>query len=118
MVYILNTNLKNNKKVRIALCAIYGLGKNLSNQICDLLGFSENLKISNLTHFQIENLSQIIRQNFLIGTEFRRDLRNNRSRLINIGCYRGFRHNIGLPVHGQRTHGNARTARRMRANKK
>ena len=50
MVYILNTNLKNNKKVRTALCEIYGLGKTLSSQICDQLGFSEKLKISTLTN--------------------------------------------------------------------
>jgi len=114
MVYILNTNLKNNKKVRTALCDIYGLGKTLSSQICDQLGFSEKLKISTLTNFQIQQLSQIITQNFLIGGDKRRDLRNNKNRLIAIGCYRGFRHNIGLPVRGQRTHGNARTARRMK----
>jgi small subunit ribosomal protein S13 len=114
MVYILNTNLKNNKKVRTALCEIYGLGKTLSSQICDQLGFSEKLKISTLTNFQIQQLSQTIAQNFLIGGDKRRDLRNNKNRLIAIGCYRGFRHNIGLPVRGQRTHGNARTARRMK----
>ncbi len=114
MVYILNTNLKNNKKVRTALCEIYGIGKSLSSQICDQLGFSEKYKISNLTNFQIQQLSQIITQNFYIGGDLRRDVRNNKNRLIGIGCYRGFRHNIGLPVRGQRTHGNARTARRMK----
>ncbi len=113
MVYIYNTNLKNDKKVRRALCEIYGLGKTLSNQICDQLGFSENYKIKSLTNFQIQQLSQIITQNFLIGGEKRRDVRNNLKRLISIGCYRGFRHNIGLPVQGQRTHTNARTAKRI-----
>lgn len=114
MVYILNTNLKNNKKVKNALCEIYGIGKRLSSQICDTLGFSEEYKIKNLTNFQIQQLSQIITGNFLIGGDLRRERRNSKSRLINIGCYRGFRHNIGLPVRGQRTHGNARTARRMK----
>nr|ABX82542.1 ribosomal protein S13 [Trebouxia aggregata] len=112
MVYILNTNLKNNKKVRTALCDIYGIGNCLSNQICDLLGFSEEYKIKSLTNFQIQQLSQIITQNFLIGGDLRRDVRNSKNRLVSIGCYRGFRHNMGLPVRGQRTHGNGRTARR------
>lgn len=114
MVYILNTNLKNNKRVFVALCEIYGIGKILSIKICDFLGFSEKYKVSHLTNFQIQQLSQIITQNFLIGGDKKRDLRNNKNRLKFIGCYRGFRHNIGLPVRGQRTHGNARTARRMR----
>ena len=114
MVYILNTNLKNNKKIRNALCEIYGLGKSMCNQICDVLGFSEEYKIKNLTHFQIQQLSQIITQNFHIGGDLRRDVRNSKNRLVFIGCYRGFRHNMGLPVRGQRTHGNARTARRMK----
>ena len=113
MVYILNTNLKNNKKVRTALCEIYGLGKSMCNQICDTLGFSESVKINHLTHFQQQQLSQIITQNYQQGAELRRDVRNSKNRLVLIGCYRGFRHNIGLPVRGQRTHGNARTARRI-----
>ena len=114
MVYILNTNLKNNKKVTSALCEIYGIGKSLSLQICDSLGFSEEYKIKSLTNFQIQQLSQTITQNFLISGDLRRDTRNNKQRLVSIGCYRGFRHNMGLPVRGQRTHGNARTARRMK----
>lgn len=114
MVYILNTNLKDNKKVRSALCDIYGIGKSLSSQICDLLGLSEEYKIKNLTNFQIQQLSQIITQNFLIGGDLRRERRNSKNRLVFIGCYRGFRHNMGLPVRGQRTHGNARTARALR----
>nr|QES94793.1 ribosomal protein S13 [Trebouxia lynnae] len=113
MVYILNTNLKNNKKVRTALCEIYGIGKTLSTQICDQLGFSEEYKIKNLTNFQIQQLSQLIAQNFVIGGDLRRDRRNDKNRLVSISCYRGFRHNMGLPVRGQRTHGNARTARAL-----
>lgn len=114
MVYIYNTNLKDKKKVRFALCEIYGIGKVLSNQICESLGFSERYKVSQLTNLQVQQLSQLIAENFLIGTEKKRDLRDNRNRLIQIGCYRGFRHSRGLPVRGQRTHGNARTVRRMR----
>ena len=113
MVYICNTNLKDNKKVRSALGDIYGIGKSLSSQICDILGLCDSYKIKNLTNFQIQQLSQIITQNFIIGTDLRRYRRNSKKRLFFIGCYRGFRHHIGLPVRGQRTHGNARTARRQ-----
>jgi len=117
MVYILNTNLKDNKKVRSALCDIYGIGKSLSSQICDIAGFSDFYKIKNLTNFQIQHLSQIITQNFIIGGDLRRDRRNSKNRLVFIGCYRGFRHNMGLPVRGQRTHTNARTAKKNRSEK-
>lgn len=114
MVYILNTNLKNNKKVVFALCEIYGIGKTLSSQICESLGFSEKLQINQLSNMQIQQLSQLITQNFCIGADLRRDVRNNKKRLISISCYKGFRHSIGLPVRGQRTHGNARTVRRVK----
>ena len=118
MVYIYNTNLKGDKRVRFALCEIYGIGKPLSYQISERLGVSERYKVSQLTPLQIQQLSQLIAQNFLIGTDKKRELRDNRNRLIQIGCYRGFRHNIGLPARGQRTHGNARTARRLLTNRK
>ena len=114
MVYILNTFLKSNKRVLIALCEIYGIGKSVSTQICESLGFSDQLKVSHLTLFQIQQLNQIITQNFLIGGDQKRLKGSNTQRLIQIGCYRGFRHNIGLPARGQRTHGNARTVRRMK----
>ena len=114
MVYILNTSLKSNKRVQSALCEIYGIGKRSATQICESLGFSDQLKVSGLTLFQIQQLSQMITQNFLIGGDQKRLRRLNTQRLMKIGCYRGFRHNIGLPARGQRTHGNARTVRRMK----
>ena len=114
MVYILNTSLKSSKRVKVALCEIYGIGKLLSTQICESLGFSDQLKVSHLTNYQIQQVSQMITQNFLIGGDQKRDLRNNTQRLQKIGCYRGFRHTVGLPARGQRTHGNARTVRRMK----
>ena len=116
MVYILNTSLKNGKRVKNALCEIYGIGKVLSLQVCESLGFSDQLKVSHLTQAQIQQLSQMITQNLLIGGDRKRELLNTLQRLQKIGCYRGFRHNVGLPARGQRTHGNARTVRRIRRN--
>jgi len=69
MVYILNTNLKDSQKVRIALQDIYGIGKFLSNQICDQLGFSDSIQIKSLTSFQKDQLIRIINQYYFTGSE-------------------------------------------------
>lgn len=114
MVYILNTNLKNEKKVHVALKQIYGIGKTLSYQICDQLGFSPSVKLNQLTESQIEQISQLINQNYHIGGELKQDTIKNVQRLVRIANYRGFRHNQALPLRGQRTHTNARTTRRVK----
>ena len=101
------------RKVCKALPKIYGLGQTLSNQICDRLGFSENYKIKSLTNVEIEQLSHLITENSLTGGEKRHRIQTHLKRLISIGCYRGKRHTIGLPVRGQRTHTNARTAKKI-----
>lgn len=116
MVYLLNTNLSNKKKVSLALCDIYGLGKFQSKQICIQLGISENLRIKQLTGFQLEQLTQLITQDYNIGIDLRRSVQQNIQRLVKIASYRGFRHTEGLTVRGQRTHGNSRTVRKLKLN--
>ena len=116
MVYILNTNLKNKKRINIALSDIFGLGKNLSKQICDQLGISTQLKVKQLTNIQLELLTQIINQNYNISLDLKRNITKNIQRLVRIASYRGFRHTEGLSVRGQRTHGNARTCRKLKHN--
>jgi small subunit ribosomal protein S13 len=113
MVYILNKNLKDSQKIRIALQDIYGIGQFLSNQICDQLGFSESTRVDNLTSFQKDQLVRIINQYYFTGSELRRIILQDTKRLIDIGCYRGFRHALYLPVRGQRTKTNARSRRSM-----
>jgi len=112
MVYILNTNLKDSQKVRIALQDIYGIGKFLSNQICDQLGFSDSIQIKSLTSFQKDQLIRIINQYYFTGSELRRIALQDIKRLTNIASYRGFRHVMSLPVRGQRTKTNARTRKK------
>jgi len=116
MVYLLNTNLSNKKKVSLALCDIYGLGKFQSKQICIQLGISENLRIKQLSGFQLEQLTQLITQDYNIGIDLRRSVQQNIQRLVKIASYRGFRHTEGLTVRGQRTHGNSRTVRKLKSN--
>ncbi len=114
MLYILNTNLNNKKKLFIALSEIYGLGTQTCLQICDLLGISADRRLKQLSGPQIEQLTQLVNQNYLIGPEIKRSAMKNLQRLIKIASYRGFRHTEGLPVHGQRTHGNSRTRKKLK----
>ena len=112
MIYVLNTELKNTQRVDNALCQIYGVGKQLSKQICDDLGISTALRVSQLTPLHIDMIGQILPQAYTIGSDLQSEIRIRRERLVMISSYRGIRHSRGLPVRGQRTHGNAQTARR------
>lgn len=111
MAYFLNTNIKDNKKVKIALCQVYGIGTALSKKICDKLGLSEHVKFNQLNQAKIEEISQLINENLNFGTELKQLLYKQKARLMKISCYRGFRYKQGLPCRGQRTHTNAKNAR-------
>ena len=113
MIYLLHTYFQNRKKVVIALQEIYGVGSATSQQICDKLGFNHQVKIHQLTSFQIEELIRLMGQNSLISSQLKRRVRSDIERLIRISSYRGFRHTQKLPVRGQRTSTNARTCRRV-----
>jgi small subunit ribosomal protein S13 len=116
MIFFLNTNLNENKKVFVALTKIYGLGNHHSSQICDELGISREKTLSQLTSLELEKLTNIITYNYEIGIDIKRSTLYNIQRLIKIGTYRGFRHVDGLPVRGQKTHGNSQTARKFKMN--
>nr|YP_009755727.1 ribosomal protein S13 [Roya anglica]QIQ22966.1 ribosomal protein S13 [Roya anglica] len=114
MTYILGTNLNPKKKIKFALSQIFGIGSNKASQICDKLGLSNTFKVSHLTKYQIDEIISIITQNYLIDSELKRIIQKDIKRLIFIGCYKGFRHNEGLPLRGQRTHTNAKTSRKKK----
>ena len=114
MVYILNKNLKDSQKIRIALQGIYGVGSFLSHQICDQLGFSQKALVKDLTSFQKDQLVRIFQNYYFSGSELQRMVDEDIKRFITIGCYRGYRHAASLPVRGQRTKTNAQTRRHSR----
>jgi small subunit ribosomal protein S13 len=114
MVYFFNTNLENNKKVKIALTNIYGIGKKLSCQICDKIGISDQIRVKQLTNAQLEKLAILINQKVIVGSDLKQQKRKNINRLIKIASYKGFRHTESLPCRGQRTHGNAQTVRKTK----
>tara|TARA_B110000967_G_C18901297_1_gene575459 strand:- start:8225 stop:8608 length:384 start_codon:yes stop_codon:yes gene_type:complete len=115
MIYIFETEILNNKPLIFSLQKIYGLGKKNSSLICKQLGFSNNLKTSELSNDQVSKLVKIIEKSDLIITNELRKLQAFSLRnLIDIKSYKGLRRLNGLPVRGQRTHTNSRTSKRQR----
>lgn len=112
MVYIFNTSLRDNKKIRQELQEVMGIGKLKANQICDKLGLNPNLRVNQLSLTQTDMLIKSVNQSYYIGSELKKMIKDDVKRLVRIGCYRGFRHVQKLPVRGQRTHTNAKTVKK------
>lgn len=113
MVYFLQRNFPPSKTLWVVFTQFYGLGNHQAYQICSQLGVSIHKKVGHLTSRDFEKLTEILTQNYEIQTEIQRKTFQNIQRLVKIASYRGFRHSECLPVRGQRTHGNARTARKF-----
>jgi small subunit ribosomal protein S13 len=113
MLYFLETKLSEHKSVYFALTNIYGIGKNTAYTICKKLGFSINLKIKDLTQEQITEMNRLVD---LLNLNLNNELKNLKSltltNLVSIKSYKGLRRVRGLPVRGQRTHTNAKSARK------
>ena len=115
MLYLLETNLPENKSVLFALTYIYGIGESTAFRICKKLGFSTNLKIKDLTQEQtLEILQTIDSLDLVLNNELKKLRSLSLKNLIQIKSYRGLRRVRGLPVRGQRTHTNAKSARKGR----
>ena len=114
MIYILETKLPENKSVFFALTYIYGIGKKTSFLICKKLGFSVNLKIKNMTQEQSIDIIKLIDSSQLIlSNELKKYKSLSLKKLVSIKSYRGLRKIRGFPVRGQRTHTNAKSAKKM-----
>ena len=115
MIYIFETELTTTKSVSFALQKIYGLGLTQSLKICKTLGFSSNLKLSRLSNDQLKKLIKTIESlDLLITTELKKQKSFALKELVNLKTYRGIRRIQGLPVRGQRTHTNGKTAKYVR----
>jgi len=108
MARIAGINIPVQKHAVIALTAIYGIGKNRAQVICDAAGVKTNAKIKDLSEGELEALRTEVGK-FIVEGDLRREVSMNIKRLMDLGCYRGIRHRRGLPVRGQRTRTNART---------
>ncbi|HEX68614.1 30S ribosomal protein S13 [Candidatus Calescamantes bacterium] len=109
MARILGVEIPDNKRVDIGLTYIYGIGISRANEVLKATGVDKNKKIKDLTPDELSQIASFIQRNYKIEGALRQEVAQNIKRLIDIGCYRGIRHRLGLPVRGQRTRCNART---------
>lgn len=108
MARIAGINIPPHKHSEIGLTAIFGVGRSRSRKICEACGIDYAKKIKDLSDAELEKVRDEVNK-FLIEGDLRRETTMNIKRLMDIGCYRGFRHRRGLPMRGQRTRTNART---------
>ncbi len=111
MARIAGVDLPRNKRVEIGLTYIYGIGRSRSNEILRKAGVDPDKRVKDLTESEISRIREIIDREYVVEGDLRREVQMNIKRLIEIGCYRGLRHRMNLPVRGQRTRTNARTKR-------
>lgn len=111
MARIAGVNIPDNKRIEIALTYIFGIGKSMSGVILDGLKIDKNVRAKDLTSEQVNALKNSIEDGYKIEGELKHEIRMNIRRLKEIGCYRGARHQKGLPSRGQRTKTNNRTIR-------
>ena len=121
MARIAGTDLPKEKRLEIGLTYIFGIGRSSARKILEECGIDFDTKVSEWNDEQIAKIRSLISNEYKIEGELRSTVQMNIKRLMDIGCYRGIRHRIGLPVRGQSTQNNARTRKGKKktvANKK
>ncbi|MCH8181109.1 MAG: 30S ribosomal protein S13 [Proteobacteria bacterium] len=108
MARIAGINIPPHKHTEIGLTSIYGIGRTTAQKICVAAGIAFDKKVKDLTDADLEKIREEVGKLTIEG-DLRRELSMNIKRLMDLGCYRGFRHRRGLPMRGQRTRTNART---------
>jgi small subunit ribosomal protein S13 len=109
MARIAGVDLPPQKRLWVGLTSIYGIGLQRARKLCAKANVEETKKIKDLTEEEVNRLRQAIESEGRVEGDLRKEVQMNIRRLIEIQCYRGLRHRRNLPVHGQRTHTNART---------
>ncbi|MFN3973908.1 MAG: 30S ribosomal protein S13 [Dehalococcoidia bacterium] len=109
MALVAGVNIPDNKRVTIALRALYGIGPTLAARIVQQAGITGNPKVRELTEEQLARIRDTIDKHYKVEGNLRREVQMNIRRKMEIRCYQGLRHQRGLPVRGQRTRTNART---------
>ena len=121
MARIAGVDLPNNKRGEIGLTYIYGIGRSSAQEILKKCGIDFDIKVGDWDDNQVALIRNLINEEYKIEGELRSSVQMNIKRLMDIGCYRGIRHRVGLPVRGQSTKNNARTRKGKKktvANKK
>ena len=109
MARIAGVDLPRDKRIEIALTYIFGIGLKTSNDLLKETGINPDTRTRDLTEDEVVKLRDAIDKSVLVEGDLRRERQMNIKRLVDIGCYRGRRHRLGLPVRGQNTKNNART---------
>ena len=120
-IRIVGVDLPQTKRGEIALTYIYGIGRSSSAKILEKAGVDKDIKVKDWTDDQAARIRATIAEGYKVEGDLRSEIQLNIKRLMDIGCYRGVRHRIGLPVRGQSTKNNARTRKGKKktvANKK
>ena len=118
---IVGVDIPQEKRGEIALTYIFGIGRSNSNSILKKAGVDRDIKVKNWTDEQAAKIREVIGNEYKVEGDLRSEVQLNIKRLMDIGCYRGVRHRIGLPLRGQSTKNNARTRKGKKktvANKK
>ena len=109
MARIAGVDIPREKRVEIALTYIFGIGLPTSHKILAVTGVNPDTRVKDLTDEETQKLRREIEDRYKVEGDLRREVSMNIKRLMDIGCYRGQRHKLGLPVRGQKTKTNART---------
>ena len=109
MARIAGVDLPRDKRIEIALTYIFGIGLKTSQDLLKMTGINPDTRTRDLTEDEVVKLRDVIDKNVVVEGDLRRERHMNIKRLVDIGCYRGRRHRLGLPVRGQNTKNNART---------
>ncbi|KAF5076279.1 30S ribosomal protein S13 [anaerobic digester metagenome] len=121
MARIVGVDLPKNKRGEIALTYVYGIGRSSARAILSKAGVDYDVKVKDWSDDNVTSIRTVIGEGFKVEGELRSSIQLNIKRLMDIGCYRGVRHRLGLPVRGQSTKNNARTRKGKKktvANKK
>ena len=109
MARIAGVDLPRDKRIEIALTYIYGIGLTTSQKLLKMVGVNPDTRTRDLTEDEVVKLRDVIDKEAIVEGDLRRERQMAIKRLVDIGCYRGRRHRLGLPVRGQNTKNNART---------
>jgi small subunit ribosomal protein S13 len=109
MARIAGVDLPGRKHITISLRYLFGIGPKAAAEICKAAEIPPNKVTDSLDEAELRRIREILEASYKVEGDLRREIQMNIKRLMDLGCYRGLRHRRGLPVHGQRTHTNART---------
>ncbi|MET0740429.1 MAG: 30S ribosomal protein S13 [Candidatus Nanopelagicales bacterium] len=109
MARLVGVDLPREKRLEVALTYIFGIGRTRAQETLKQTGINPDLRAKDLGDDDLVKLRDWIEANYQVEGDLRREVASDIRRKVEIGCYQGLRHRRGLPVHGQRTHTNART---------